>query len=229
MANSALEPGTLQFKAGVKLKMEAESVVTNEHDRMPTRASQQKAGDDDKTPMKKERIRRLLEQLMLCLDYLDPSQTREMIDLLAAFYDIFVLDSCELRTTTLVQHVIQTGNEGLIRQPVRRMLFPLQGDVDQMVGEILDQGVIQSSGSPWVSPITLVKKKDGGMAFCVDYCCLNCITKLDEFPLPCIDDTLYLLPGARYFTTLDLASRYWQVAMEEKIALCKTHPNLQAS
>ena len=86
--------------------------------------------------------------------------------------------------------------------------------MDRMVEEMLDQGVIQPSSSPWASPIVLVKKKDGGMRFCVDYRRLNHVTKLDEFPLPRIDDTLDLLAGARYFTTLDLASGYWQVAMD---------------
>ena len=44
------------------------------------------------------------------------------------------------------------------------------------------------------------------MRFCVDYRHLNHITKLDEFPLLRFDDTLDLLAGAKYFTTLDLAS-----------------------
>ena len=73
---------------------------------------------------------------------------------------------------------------------------------------MLDQGVIEPSESPWASPIVLVQKKDGGIRFCVDY------RKLNEFPLPRIDDTLDRLSGSRHFSTLDLASGYWQVEME---------------
>ena len=74
---------------------------------------------------------------------------------------------------------------------------------------MLDQRVIEPSSSPWASPIVLVQKKDGGVRFCVDYRRLNSLTKLDEFPLPCIDDTLDLLTGQKYFTTLDLAAGDW--------------------
>ena len=83
-----------------------------------------------------------------------------------------------------------------------------------MVEDMLTQGVVEESQSPWASPIVLVKKKDGDLRFCVDYRQLNRVTKQDVYPLPRIDDTLDLLSGSKFFTTLDLASGYWQVAMD---------------
>ena len=81
------------------------------------------------------------------------------------------------------------------------------------MNEMLEQGVIVLSSSPWVSPIVLVAKKDVSTQFCVDYRKPNLITKLDVYPLPLIDKSLDLLCGMKFFTFLDLASSYWQVGM----------------
>ncbi len=62
----------------------------------------------------------------------------------------------------------------------------------------------------------LVRKKDGSMCFCVDYCKLNSITKKDSYPLPRIDDTLEALEGASWLSTLDLKSGYWQVQLSKE-------------
>ena len=77
-----------------------------------------------------------------------------------------------------------------------------------------DQNVIYPSDSPWVSPVVLVGKKDGSLRFCIDYCTLNSVTKSDPFPLPRIDCLLdQQLGNAKYLSTLDLASGYWQVQL----------------
>ena len=49
--------------------------------------------------------------------------------------------------------------------------------------------------------------------FCVDYRRLNSLTIKDTDPLPRIDDSLRLLGNQQWFSTMDLASGYWQVAM----------------
>ena len=59
-------------------------------------------------------------------------------------------------------------------------------------------------------------KKDGGTRFCVDYRQLNDATTKDAYPLPRIDDTLDMLAGKQWFSTLDLASGYWQVSLSQE-------------
>ena len=60
----------------------------------------------------------------------------------------------------------------------------------------------------------MVRKKDGAWRFCVDYRKLNDMTYRNAYPLPRIDATLDFLAGATLFTTLDLASGYWQVEVD---------------
>ena len=126
------------------------------------------------------------------------------------------MDPSELGSTDLVTHHIDTGDHQPIRQLPRRMPFSQRSKATQPVQEMLEQGVITLSASPWASPILLVCKKDGNIRFCVDYGKLNSITKLDVFPLPRIDNTLDLLAQNSLFSTLDLASGYWQVKMGSK-------------
>ena len=77
------------------------------------------------------------------------------------------------------------------------------------------QGIVQPSSSPWASPVVLVPKKDGSLRFCVDYRKLNSLTRKDVYPLPRVDDILTALGEAQYFTSLDLASGYWQIGFSE--------------
>ena len=80
-----------------------------------------------------------------------------------------------------------------------------------MINDMLKKWVIELSTGPWSSPIVLVKKKDGSLRFYVDFRKLNDVTKKDAYPLPRIDNTLDVLAEAKWFSTIDLASGYWQV------------------
>ena len=72
---------------------------------------------------------------------------------------------------------------------------------------MLTGGQIEASDSPWSSPVVLVTKKDGGTRFCVDYRQLNDATVKDAYPLPRIDDTLYMLAGKQWFSTPGFGQR----------------------
>ena len=176
-----------------------------------------------------ERIANLVQALALDKSCLTLEQRDEVATLVREYADIFTLEGEALGQTQLTKHHIDTGEHPPIRQHARRVAHALRGQVGDLVQNMLDRGVVRPSHSPWASPIVLVVKKDGTTRFCVDYRKLNRITKMDVFPLPRIDDYLDTLTGQRYFTTLDLASGYWQVAMDpdsiEKTAFI-THEGL---
>jgi hypothetical protein len=61
-----------------------------------------------------------------------------------------------------------------------------------------------------------VLKKDGTWRLCIDYQALNKITVKNRYPIPQIDDLLYHLKGAKYFSKIDMKLGYHQVPIEQK-------------
>ena len=121
--------------------------------------------------------------------------------------------------TDLTTHKIVTETEMPIKQPVRRPPFHLRAEAQKEVNKMLDHGVIEPSDSPWASPVVLVRKKDGSLRYCIDYRKLNNITRKDSYPLPRIDESLDSLAEMQFFSTLDLASGYWQIGLDEDAKL----------
>ncbi|KRY46609.1 Retrovirus-related Pol polyprotein from transposon 17.6 [Trichinella britovi] len=89
-------------------------------------------------------------------------------------------------------------------------------EVEGHVRRMLERGLIEPAEGPWSSPVVLAKKKDGSSRFCDDYRRLNEVTRKDAQPLPQLDATLDALAGAKWFTTSDLASGYWQVEVDKR-------------
>ena len=84
-------------------------------------------------------------------------------------------------------------------------------EVARQLSSMLEAGVTEPLNSPWSSPVVMVGKKVGSLKFCVDYRRLNKVTRKDTFPLPRVDDPLDQIGQSKYFTTLELASGYWQI------------------
>ena len=140
----------------------------------------------------------------------------QLIDLLIKWKCIFSLSDFDIGHTDLVKHRIELIDETPIKQRHHRIPPMLYNEARQHISDMLDSGVIRPSKSPWASPIVLVRKRDGGLRFCIDFRQLNKVTKKDAYCMPRIEETLDALHGAKYFSCLDLKSGYWQVEIDEE-------------
>lgn len=145
--------------------------------------------------------------------HLGKSDQEELAELLSTYGDVFSAGPMDLGRTNLVQHDIQTRPCPPVKQQPRRMAFEKQRSADEQIQQNLDTGLAAPSHSSWASPIVMVRKKDQTYRLCVDYRILNERTIKDAYPLPRIQDTLDTLSMAKWFSTLDLASGYWQVEL----------------
>lgn len=92
----------------------------------------------------------------------------------------------------------------------------LKKEEEEHLQELLQKGIIEPSSSEWASPPVLVRKKDGKLRYCIDYRKLNNVTIKDAFPIPKTESCLDTLRGSVYMSTLDMASGYYQVKLDEK-------------
>ena len=157
----------------------------------------------------------LTDLLERSMEHLTTEQAAKVAALLRKYADVFSKDEFDLGHFKTIKHRIDTGNAKPIRQRMRRTPLGFQTEEEAHLNKMLACGVIQPSASEWASPPVLVRKKDGGVRWCIDYRALNDDTLKDASPLPLIAEYLDTLGGTMFMSTLDLASGYWQIELEE--------------
>ena len=185
-------------------------IVEPDNDEVRTEVSVKMVTSDQKCGCQ-QKLTETVKVKSLC----EPERTL-LLNLIRDYHDIFALEESDRGETDLIQLEVDTGDVTPIKQPTRRMPFAAREEVAKQLRKMRQMQVVQPSKSPWSSPVVLVRKKDGSHRFCIDYRGLNAVTKGDSFPLPRIDDLLDDLGNARYFSTLDLASGFWQIPVHKK-------------
>ena len=138
--------------------------------------------------------------------------------LLMEFHHVFSLEPNEMGCTDTAEHTIEllTGEDEPFKERFRRIALHEVEEVRQHIQEMLHGGAIHPSQSPWCNAVVLVRKKDRALRFCINFRQLNARTKKDSHPLPRGPETMESLVGARYFSTVDLKSGFWQIKMAKE-------------
>ncbi|TYK26552.1 Retrotransposable element Tf2 [Cucumis melo var. makuwa] len=127
----------------------------------------------------------------------EESKLRMINNLLKRYRSIFEMPK-RLPQKRVVDHriLIVDGQKPINVHPYKYGYIQKE-EIEKLVSEMIQAGIIRSSRRPYSSPVLLVKKRDGGWRFCVDYCKLNQVTIVDTFPIPVIEELLDELHGAK--------------------------------
>lgn len=155
----------------------------------------------------------------LRLDHMNEEEKSGILNLVNKYSDIFHQEDEPLSFTHHVKHKIRTTDEVPIY--ARNYRFPeiYRQEVDRQVEEMLAQGIVKHSDSPWNAPIWIVPKKadaSGKPKFrvVIDYRKLNEKTHEDRYPLPQISELLDKLGRCQYFSVIDLKSGFHQIEVD---------------
>ena len=100
----------------------------------------------------------------------------------------------------------------------RPIPIPMRAEVKTMLDDLVSRGVLAPISEPteWVHPMTCVRKANGKLRLCVDLRNLNRYIERPHHPIPTPKDAVSSIPSsARWFTTLDASSGYFQVPLAE--------------
>ena len=99
-----------------------------------------------------------------------------------------------------------------------RLPFLMKKHVENEIQKLLVQYFINlvTSSPKWVSPSVCVPKKNGDIRLCVDMRKVNIAIIRNYYPIPTLDEILYLVIGAKIFSKLDLAQGYHRIVLDEK-------------
>ena len=126
--------------------------------------------------------------------------------------DVFSKHKADIGCCNLVEHEIELEEGANPHREGARRMTPHKSEACRAEIEmLLEYDMIEPLKLPWACGLFMAKKK-GQLRFC----CLRAVTIKDTYPLPRIDESLAKLGDAKFFTTLDLGSAFWQVPLRKK-------------
>ena len=131
--------------------------------------------------------------------------------------DVFSRHKADIGCCNFVEHEIEI-EEGSVphREGARRMTPHKSEACRKEIEMLMEYDMIEPSKSPWACGVVMAEKKGGQLRVSCDFRYLNTVTIKDAYQIPRIDESLSKLVDAKFFTTLDLGSAFWQVPVRKQ-------------
>lgn len=136
------------------------------------------------------------------------------IELLLQKYPTVARTDGSYGRTDWTYHVIDAHGPPPCQKPYRKSPM-LREIINNNVKELLENGMIRPSRSPYAAPVVLDMKKNGKYRMCINYSRLNDQTKNNAAPMENVSTILRQLPIGYYDSLIDLKSGFWQIMLSQ--------------
>jgi hypothetical protein len=150
----------------------------------------------------------VLREKVDAISLLSPSQKSQLFDVLVSHQTAF--NELPGRTNEYV-HVIKMHDATPFIKRAYPIAFSLRPEVEKVIQQMIQLGVIKREASPFASPMTVVRKKDGSVRICLDARWINQQMVSDCARPP--EDLFHSFPSMRFMSAIDLRSSYWQIPL----------------
>ena len=148
---------------------------------------------------------------------LTDEQLEAINDVLERNEEVFSRHKADIGCCNFVEHEIELEENAIPHREGARRMTPHKSDACRKeIETLIEYDMIEPSKSPWACGVVMAKKKGDQLRFCCDFQYLNSVTVKDAYPIPRIDESLSKLGDAKFFTTLDLGSAFWQVPLSKQ-------------
>lgn len=160
-------------------------------------------------------------ETLIRTQHLSKLEKTKLLDLMYQNQSILLKQNEKLSATSAIKHKIVTADDSPVYTKSYRYPHHFKKDIEEQIEDMLINGIIQPSNSPYNSPIWVVPKKSDAsgkkkVRLVIDYRKLNEKTIDDKYPIPQMEEILDNLGKSEYFTTLDLKSGFHQIEMDMK-------------
>lgn len=130
--------------------------------------------------------------------------------------EVFAIDDLDVGKVENVKHHIDTGDAAPVKEHIRRTPVQYLHTEDEIIKKMIKADIIQPSCSSWAAAPVMVKKRDGGTRYALDYRRLNMVTKRDVYPIPMMAECLDALANNVIFSKIDCNSAYHQIEVDKE-------------
>ena len=109
-------------------------------------------------------------------DHVSSTEKKQLFVLVEEYADVISLSNNKLNCTAVLKHHINTSDSKPVHLLPHHIPQACRNEVRKLIHDMLEQGAIQYSDSPWSFPVVLAKKKDGSLRFRVDHRTMNEVT-----------------------------------------------------